>query len=204
GLLVALGLGQMFGIKIGHTLGIFAGSMTSTATLQATLDVMGNKEPSIGHSVAYPFGVIGPILCIYFMTGLVQPKFPPKEPQMHMGEITLGPNWTNASYDDLRRNLPSGIQVTMVRKKTGNVLPSPDLMVEPGDGLLVVAERQDTLNDAAARLGKLDPGRIVKGPAALDYIWVVVGKASVLGGSAAQLPSAPGFPGQFVDLLATG
>src|SRR5262245_2366807 len=35
GLLVALALGQVFGVKIGHTLGIFAGSMTSTATLQA-------------------------------------------------------------------------------------------------------------------------------------------------------------------------
>src|ERR1700748_116059 len=40
GLFVALGLGQAFGIKIGHTLGIYAGSMTSTATLQASLDVM--------------------------------------------------------------------------------------------------------------------------------------------------------------------
>jgi putative transport protein len=138
GLLVALGLGQMFGVRIGHTLGIFAGSMTSTATLQAALDVMGNKEPSIGYSVAYPFGVIGPILCIYFMTRLVQPKFPPKEPQMHMGEITLGPNWSNATYDDLRRDLPSGVQVTMVRKKDQNVVPAADLLLEPGDGLLVI------------------------------------------------------------------
>src|SRR5215467_4557392 len=31
GLLVALGLGQVYGIKLGHTLGIYAGSMTSTA-----------------------------------------------------------------------------------------------------------------------------------------------------------------------------
>src|ERR1051325_9354479 len=61
GLLVALGLGQAFGIKVGHTLGIFAGSMTSTATLQAALEVMNNKDPSIGYSIAYPFGVIGPI-----------------------------------------------------------------------------------------------------------------------------------------------
>ena len=66
--LVALGLGHAFGIKIGHTLGMFAGSMTSTATLQAALDVMQNNDPSIGYSIAYPFGVIGPILCIYFMT----------------------------------------------------------------------------------------------------------------------------------------
>ena len=40
GLVVALGARPAFGIKIGHTLGIFAGSMTSTATLQAALDVM--------------------------------------------------------------------------------------------------------------------------------------------------------------------
>src|SRR3954451_25042456 len=60
GLLVALALGQAYGIKIGHTLGIFAGSMTSTATLQAALDTMKNSEPSIGYSIAYPFGVIGP------------------------------------------------------------------------------------------------------------------------------------------------
>ena len=39
-LFVALGLGKIFGIKLGHTLGIYAGSMTSTATLQAALDVM--------------------------------------------------------------------------------------------------------------------------------------------------------------------
>ena len=90
GLAVALGFGHVFDIKIGQTLGIFAGSMTSTATLQAALDTMGNSDPSIGYSVAYPFGVIGPILCIYFMTRRVKPKFPPKELQLHMAEITLG------------------------------------------------------------------------------------------------------------------
>src|SRR4029077_11329933 len=72
GLLVSLGIGHAFGIKIGHTLGLFAGSMTSTATLQAALDVMRNSDPSVGYSVAYPFGVIGPILCIYVITQMVR------------------------------------------------------------------------------------------------------------------------------------
>src|SRR5690242_7593971 len=106
GLLVALGLGQMFGVKIGHTLGIFAGSMTSTATLQAALDVMGNKDPSIGYSVAYPFGVIGPILCIYFMTRMVQPKFPAKAQRFHMGEISIGDKFSGHSVADLSKELP--------------------------------------------------------------------------------------------------
>ena len=200
GLLVALGLGKVFGVRIGHTLGIFAGSMTSTATLQAALDVMGNKEPSIGYSVAYPFGVIGPILCIYFMTRLVPPKFPAKEPQMHMGEITLGPNLTNVTYDELRRDLPGGIQVTMVRKKGENVIPSAGLLLEAGDGLLVIAERQDAISEAAARLGKLEPGRIVKDRSALDYIRVFVGKASVVGVPLAQLPLPSGFPVQLLHV----
>src|SRR5260221_3692603 len=89
GLAVALALGQAFGITTGHTLGLFAGSMTSTATLQAALDVMGNKEPSIGYSIAYPFGVIGPILCMYFMTRAAKPSFPAKAQHFHMREVTL-------------------------------------------------------------------------------------------------------------------
>src|SRR5829696_3912361 len=101
GLTVALGLGQVFGIKIGHTLGIFAGSMTSTATLQAALEVMGNIEPSIGYSIAYPFGVIGPILCIYFMTRHLRPKFPPKAQRFHMGEVTLGDRHAGRTLGDV-------------------------------------------------------------------------------------------------------
>src|SRR5437016_583952 len=101
GLLVALGLGHLFGIKIGHTLGLYAGSMTSTASLQAALEVMKNKDPSIGYSIAYPFGVIGPILCIYFMTQIVRPKFPAKALRFHMGEISIGSSCTGKKLDEL-------------------------------------------------------------------------------------------------------
>src|ERR1700755_3134267 len=115
-LLVALGLGHIFGIKIGHTLGIYAGSMTSTASLQAALDVMKNKDPSIGYSIAYPFGVIGPILCIYFMTRVVKPNFPPKGQRFHRGEISIGEAYAGKRLDELMKGPLSGVQVTMVRK----------------------------------------------------------------------------------------
>src|ERR1700743_1247221 len=55
-LFVALGLGKIFGIKIGHTLGLYAGSMTSTATLQAALDVMKNKGSAIVFFICHPLG----------------------------------------------------------------------------------------------------------------------------------------------------
>src|SRR5271169_479983 len=132
GLFVALGLGHVFGVKVGHTLGLFAGSMTSTATLQAALDTMRNSEPSIGYSVAYPFGVIGPILCIYFLTRTVQPKFPPKVQRFHMAEITLGDDFAGRRLEDLSADLPGGVQVTMVRKNSQNIVPTGDLTLAHG------------------------------------------------------------------------
>jgi putative transport protein len=194
GLFVALGLGHVFGIKLGHTLGIYAGSMTSTATLQAGLDVMGNGEPSVGYSISYPFGVIGPILCIYFLARMVKPKFPPKSQRFHMGEISLGDNCSKRSLSDLIRELPAGVQVTMVRTKGQNLVPSDDLILASGDGLMLVAEQEGALAQAAAKLGSLAPGQIVKDRSNLDYIRVFVGKANVVGVPLALLKLPAGFP----------
>src|SRR5436190_8864630 len=110
GLVVALGLGHAFGVNIGHRLGIYAGSMTSTATLQAALEVTGSSEPSIGYSLAYPFGVIGPILCIYFMTRLVRPNFPARAQRFHMREVTLGEQFAGRTIEQLTRDLSGAIQ----------------------------------------------------------------------------------------------
>jgi putative transport protein len=194
GLGVALTLGQAFDIKIGHTLGIFAGSMTSTATLQASLDVMKTSEPSIGYSIAYPFGVIGPILCMYFMTRRVQPKFPPKAQRFHMGEITIKDAYAGRTLQELASDLPSGVQVTMVRKEHHNVVPAGNLVLARGDGIMVVADDKGLIDDAAVKLGRLEPGRIVKDRSALDYIRVFVGKASMVGIPLMQLPMPAGFP----------
>jgi putative transport protein len=200
GLAVALGLGHILGVKIGHTLGIFAGSMTSTATLQAALDVMRNSEPSIGYSIAYPFGVIGPILCIYFMTRRVEPKFPPKTQRFHMGEVTVGVDCAGRTLDDVSKDLPVGVQVTMVRKGHQNVVPSADIVLENGDALMIVADQQEAIAKTAARLGRLEPGRIVKDRSALDYIRVFVGKANMVGVPLAQLPMPAGFPSHLLHV----
>jgi putative transport protein len=194
GLAVALGLGHVFGIKIGHTLGIYAGSMTSTATLQAALDVMKNKDPSIGYSIAYPFGVIGPILCIYFMTRIVKPKFPAKAQRFHMGEISIGESHAGKRLGELTAGALRDVQVTMVRKGGHNIVPTADTVLTAGDGILVVAEQNEAIARAATTLGKLEPGRLASDRADLDYIRVFVGKANVVGVPLASLPLPSGYP----------
>src|SRR6516165_3896379 len=194
GLFVALGLGKIFGIKLGHTLGLYAGSMTSTAALQAALDVMKDKDPSIGYSIAYPFGVIGPILCIYFMTRLVKPKFPPKAQRFHMGEISIAGTSSGRKLEELLTECPSDVQVTMVRTGGRNFVPTADTVLSTGDAMLIVAEREEAIKDAAARLGKLQPGLLASDRADLDFIRVFVGKANVVGVPLSKLPMPSGFP----------
>ena len=89
-----------------------ADASTSTATLPAVLDVMKNSDPSIGYSTAYPFGVIVPILCIYFMTRQVQSKFLPKRQGFHMAEVTLGEDFAGRKPDEPGGDPPSGAPVT--------------------------------------------------------------------------------------------
>ena len=194
GLSVALGLGHIFGIKIGHTLGIYAGSMTSTASLQAALDVMKNKDPSIGYSIAYPFGVIGPILCIYFMTRIVKPKFPAKAQRFHMAEISVGQAFAGKKLEELTSTALTDVRVTMVRKGGRNFVPTSDTALSAGDAIFVVAEREDAIARAAAQIGSLEPGRLASDRADLDYIRVFVGKASVVGVPLASLPMPAGYP----------
>jgi putative transport protein len=82
----------------------------------------------------------------------------------------------------------------MVRKARQNLVPAGDLIMASGDGLMVVSELEDAIAEAAKRLGRLEPGRIVKDRSALDYIRVFVAKANLIGVPLAQLRLPSGFP----------
>ena len=82
----------------------------------------------------------------------------------------------------------------MVRKGGQNIVPAADIVLASGDGLMIIAESETAIAEAAARLGRLEPGRIVKDRSALDYIRVFVGKANVVGVPLARLPLPAGFP----------
>jgi putative transport protein len=74
-LVVARTLAGPLGVSLATAAGLFAGSGTSTPTLQAALAAAGNLDPTIGYSVAYPFGVAGPIILMTLMAALLRPTF---------------------------------------------------------------------------------------------------------------------------------
>jgi len=201
GLLVTLGLGHAFRLEVSHTIGIFAGSMTSTPTLQAALDVTGSKEPSVGYSVTYPFGVIGPILCFYIMTRRVRPTFPPKPPQFHLAEVAVHnlPEG-GATLRELVALLPPGTQVTGIRQEHHNLLPEPDTRLRHGDAIMLVADTEQAIAEAAASLGRLEPGRLVKDRSDLSYQRFFVSKHNLTGIRVDRLRMPPDLPMQILHV----
>ena len=82
----------------------------------------------------------------------------------------------------------------MVRTGDRNFVPTADTVLSTGDAVLIVAEREEAIKEAAARLGKLQPGILASDRADLDYIRVFVGKANVVGVPLSRLPMPLGFP----------
>jgi putative transport protein len=86
---VSLLFGKAMNLELGHALGLFAGSGTSTPTLQAAIATLGNDDPAVGYSVSYPFGVAGPILFLYIAFMLLKPRSTPTATGLEMLEIVM-------------------------------------------------------------------------------------------------------------------
>ena len=95
------------------------------------------SPPSIGYSVTYPFGVIGPILCFYFLTRRVKPHFPPKPARFHMGEVDDRAASTGDSVDaqDHGMHEPDGIHRMENDAPSGTDVLRGDHIVVAGVGI---------------------------------------------------------------------
>jgi putative transport protein len=184
-LAVALVLGRAFGVAPEYSMGLFAGGMTSTPALQAAIDAAGNGDPAIGYSVAYPLGVVGPILCLFVFTRLRQPRVAPAPAPPQPIEITLE-GFESVTVAELMDQLPPGVHLAAIRHGGASRLPDPLARVGAGDGVLLYGQ-PELLERARRVLGRVDAGRIVKDRRDLDVVWVFVSRPAVVGTAVGQL-----------------
>ena len=186
GVLSALGVSLMFvqwaGISAGTAYGLFAGSGTSTATLQAALAASGNQDPATGYAVSYPFGVAGPILCLYVIYLIMKPKFEAVSSGLELHEIAVhNPDYVGKTLAELMTALPAGVQVTALRRAARNEPASPAIVIAEDDVLLVVGPTKDALAKATKLIGQAATGRFVKDRRDLDYLRVFASRPTVVG-----------------------
>jgi putative transport protein len=180
---VSLALVPLFGVEPDESLGMFAGSGTSTATLQAIIAAMKSDGAAVGYSVAYPVGVAGPILIIYILGALLKVKIEqPPEKVIETAEIALRNGaFIGLRFSELTARLPAGVAIAAVRRKHHNQLPTEDLVLQTDDVLLATATDPAVLKDAAALIGELQPGRMTSHREDLDYARVFASSRAVVG-----------------------
>jgi putative transport protein len=171
------------GLTLGHALGLFAGSGTSTPTLQAAIATLGNDDPAVGYSVSYPFGVAGPILFLYIAFMILKPKIEmPAGAGLELLEVALrNPDLYGKTLGEVMSGLPAGVQIVALRRAHHNEPASPNMVVAEDDVVLASGPSKEALGAAAKRLGEPAPGRIAKDRSDLDYLRVFASRPTVVG-----------------------
>lgn len=189
---VAAVLAQPLGISLATAAGLFTGAGTNTPSLQAALAAAGNQDPAIGYAVAYPLGVVGPIVLMTLMASLLKPRFDAPAPAVRVAELTLGPNVRGRTIGDLCRSLPADVRIAAVRQDDVNAPPFAATRLRDGDGLLLVGSPQ-SIERVKEFLGREEPGRISHDRADFDVVRVYVSRAAFVGQPLGQI-ALPSFP----------
>ncbi len=198
--LVSIAFVKTMNLPVGHALGLFAGSGTSTPTLQAAIATLGNDDPAVGYSVSYPFGVAGPILFLYIAFMALKPKLEmPSGSGMELLEVAVNnPAFFGKSLGELMAELPAGTHVAAMRRQSQNEPAFENTVIGENDVLLVVSASKATLDQARARIGEAAPGRLAKDRRDLDYLRVFASRPAIVGRALGDIE----LPGEKASIVA--
>ena len=192
--------------------GVFAGSLTNTPALAASIESVKHilasrtgsavpeallSAPVIGYSVTYPFGVVGVLLGFYLFgrrsSKHGEPESLEAEDDEHAGRVlartyvAVNPNaLTIAVSELLSREENQGILLSRVRRGETTALVYGDTVLERGDLVVVVAPPEGH-ERALALFGKESAREIQYESAELDFRRIEVSERKVVGRRIADL-----------------
>ncbi|MFV0626591.1 MAG: TrkA C-terminal domain-containing protein [Alphaproteobacteria bacterium] len=175
----------MLNVETEEALGIFAGSGTSTSTLQAILAVFKNDKATVGYSLAYPFGVAGPILAIYILNIFYKKDIPtPNLQQIKIKPVLLkNEEFIGKSLAHFLKKAPKDISIVAIRRESRNQIPEKDMILENNDLFLISTTNKHSQEKTEELLGKVSDSdnHIMEDRRDFDYIRVFVSKHNVVG-----------------------
>lgn len=194
----ALLCARWLGFDVASAAGMFAGSLTSTASLQTALAVSGSSLPSVAYAIAYPFGVFGPILLFFLTNKLLRPKVEAVGDQ-HMRSVEVSVDeagLAGSTIGDVRQRLPAGTEITVLRRGGNNQFVERGTVLRAGDLLLVSGQ--------PAVIGNLklspDHGDIRSDRHDLDLVLAHVSREALVGQRLDRLPLPKDIPYRIVTV----
>lgn len=153
----------VFSVSPAYTVELFSGGLTSTPALHAAIGAAGNNDPALGSSVADPFGIIGPIICIYFAKVLLKPELPAAMGTgLELQEVVVRSSCAiGTPLARVTAALPAGVRGVLVREGEQNRVPGPGLILAQNGVVALACESAEALETARTLIGESAPGRII-------------------------------------------
>jgi len=190
GAVATLVLGRLMGVSVGQIAGVFCGAQTNTPALAATTELTkaigagDPNDPTVGYSVAYPFGVLGGLLALQVFVRLFRKAFDREraeaEARTRAGSALKAadfeirnPALFDRAIGELRVQERTGLIISRHRHGQAVTIPTKYTLLREGDVVVAVGTEAD-IQKGADYFGAVSPERLeaVSGPITMRRILV--------------------------------
>lgn len=177
--------------------GFFAGVTTNTPALASVIDAVRDagsaaaNEPTVGYSIAYPMGVLGPILAIALVRRLHAIDYRAEAArlaslhlvQTDIASVTVrvcAPDAVDRTVRDVQRDLRGPVVLSRIQRGTEVMLAEGDVRLRRDDLVCVVGEPENVAR-AVASIGELDQHHPALDRSQYDFRRIVVSRTDAVG-----------------------
>ena len=158
GSVLAVAIHLVAKVTLPDSVGLLAGAVTNTPMLGAAQQTLLQLNPegieeansmAMACAVAYPFGLIGMILCVLIMKSLFAPKkdAPNKDHSTDNTFITeyqiSNPGIFGKTIQEVRQNADVQFVISRVWKEGKVMIPTSETILEEGEHIMVISSRND-------------------------------------------------------------
>lgn len=199
-------LARFFQLDPRLALGLLTGARSSNSALAVGVTSTGSSLPALGHSLAYPLGVLGALLFVRLLPRLFGAKidaeerlwlakqtssFPPLETRTFevVNPVVVGKPWSTIVP------VTSGVNLSRVLHQGAISIPTPQTVLDEGDMLKIVGT-SEALERLESLLGKPVPAPAfpeVSEDRDHDARWITVTSRHAVNRTLAELSLGPNF-----------
>lgn len=186
---VAVGLGHLFGLPGPIVSGLYAGALTNTPALAASIEALGSDEPTVGYSVTYLGGVLGMVAAVALLGVAKLPRAEQVQaadaapPELVHQTIRV----TTEDVPMLGTIVEEGHVIFSRTQRDGVVrVATEGFRPQPGDCVSVIGP-QEAVDEVTQRLGHRSSTHLTLDRSELDFRRVAVSRHEVAGHTIAEL-----------------
>ena len=192
---------QVFHLRTTVAAGFFAGATTNTPALAGVIETVRDSgigslasalnEPTVGYSIAYPMGVLGPILAIAIMQRYYRISYHQEASRLaslHLVQEEIlsvtarvcASGAVGRTVRELQRGLAAPVVLSRIQRGDEVLLAEGDVLLLEGDLVCLVGE-PTSVEAAVAALGELDQHHPQLDRSLYDFRRIVVSRTDAVG-----------------------